>query len=284
MGCPVTSLMFTEPDCCWRRSFRRRRSVSLRTLEGFKFSTLKTPVHLLDPRTKFLIVIAVVVPALLFANIFVMIALLVSQLPLLLVGKVARRWALSLRAGVFLSALIFVVNLFTGSYLSAIALTLRFLVLLTSFSLFFMTTSPDDLGLALDRIGAVRWLSRRWLGYPNALSFTFTTAVRLVPTLAVDAQTVVDAQRSRGLELDKGNLLKRVRNYIPILIPLLLIAIRRSLELAEALESRGFPGKEGRVSLFELKFKLIDYVLLGISLAGIVLSFCVFFHYTGPTI
>ena len=106
-----------------------------------------------------------------------------------------------------------------------------------------MTTSPDDLGLALDRIGAVRWLSRKWLGYPNALSFTFTTAVRLVPTLAVDAQTVVDAQRSRGLELDRGNLLRRIRNYIPILIPLLLIAIRRSLELAEALESRGFPGK-----------------------------------------
>ncbi len=64
--------------------------MSLRTLEGFKFSTLKTPVHLLDPRTKFLIVIAVLVPALLFANIYVMIALLLSQLPLLLVGKVAR--------------------------------------------------------------------------------------------------------------------------------------------------------------------------------------------------
>src|SRR2546425_9944248 len=212
-----------------------------------------------------------------------MIALLVSQLPLLLVGKVARRWALSLRAGVFLSALIFVVNLFTGSYLSAIALTLRFLVLLTSFSLFFMTTSPDDLGLALDKIGAVRWLSRRWLGYPNALSFTFTTAVRLVPTLAVDAQTVVDAQRSRGLELDKGNLLKRVRNYIPILIPLLLIAIRRSLELAEALEARGFPGKEGRTSLFELRFKPVDFVLLGISLAGVGFAFWGFLHPRGRT-
>jgi len=76
--------------------------------------------------------------------------------------------------------------------------------------------------------------------------------------MAVDAQTVVDAQRSRGLELDKGNLLKRVRNLIPILIPLLLIAIRRSLELAEA---RGFPGKEGRTSLFELRFKPVDYLL-----------------------
>src|SRR5437016_12388304 len=117
-----------------------------------------------------------------------MIALLVSQLPLLLVGKVARRWALSLRAGVFLSGLIFVVNLFTGPYLSAIALTLRFLVLLTSFSLFFMTTSPDDLGLALARMGAVRWSARRWLGYPTALSFTSTTAVRPVPPSALHAQ------------------------------------------------------------------------------------------------
>jgi energy-coupling factor transport system permease protein len=236
----------------------------------------------LDPRSKFLLVVAVVIPALLFASVWVMIILLLSQLPLLFVGRVASRWALSLRAGVFLSALIFVVNYFTGSLFSAIALTLRFLVLLTSFSLFFMTTSPDDLGLALDRIRAIRWLSRKWLGYPNALSFTFTTAVRLVPTLAVDAQTVVDAQRSRGLELDKGNLLRRIRNYVPILIPLLLIAIRRSLELAEALESRGFPGKEGRTSLFELKLKRADYLVLGVSAAAIALSGWVYLHYKIP--
>lgn len=256
--------------------------MSLRTLEGFKFSSLKTPIHRLDPRTKFSLVVGLIVPSLLFANIYVMVGLLLFQLPFLFLGRVARRWALSLRAGVFLSALIFVVNLFTGSFLSAVALTLRFLVLLTAFSLFFMTTSPDDLGLALDKIGFVRWLSRRWLGYPNALSFTFTTAVRLVPTLAVDAQTVVDAQRSRGLELDKGNLLKRIRNYIPILIPLLLIAIRRSLELAEALESRGFPGKEGRVSLFQLKLRLADVLIIVLSLGIVLVSFWIFLHYRIP--
>src|SRR5438128_7091564 len=98
-----------------------------------------------------------------------MIALLLSQLPLLLVGKVARRWALSLRAGVFLSALIFVVNLFTGSYLSAIALTLRFLVLLTSFSLFFMTTYAVDLVIAMVRIETVSVLSRLWIGFPHEI-------------------------------------------------------------------------------------------------------------------
>ncbi len=258
--------------------------MSLRALEGFKFSSKDTVVHRLDPRAKFLLVVAFVVPALLFASIYVMVGLLLVQVPLIVAGRVTKRWALSLRAGLFLSALIFIVNLFTSSVLFALALTLRFLVFLTSFSVFFMTTSPDDLGLAIDRIGFVRWLSRRWLGFPNALSFTFTTAVRLVPTLAADAQTVVDAQRSRGLELDRGNLLKRVRNYVPILIPLLLIAIRRSLELAEALESRGFPGKEGRTPLFQLKFGRVDYGLLLASLAGLTGSVWVFLNYKLPLI
>src|SRR5467141_1042948 len=277
-------LTFIEPRCFWKTNCWRLGCVSLRVLNGFKFSSLRTPVHRLDPRAKFTLVIGIIVPSLLFTNIYLLVGLLLVQVPLLLVGRVTRRWVQSLRAGVFLSALIFVVNFFTGPLANAVALTLRFLLLTTTFSFFFMTTSPDDLGLAIDKVGFIRWLSRRWLGYPNALSFTFTTAVRLVPPMAVDAQTVVDAQRSRGLELDKGNLLKRVRNYIPILIPLLLIAIRRSLELAEALEARGFAGKEGRTSVCELRFKPVDYALLGISLAGIALSFWVFSHYRVPTI
>jgi len=258
--------------------------VSLKALEGFKFSTLKTPIHQLDPRAKFLLIVALVIPALFFASIYVMIFLLLLQIPLLMLGRVLTRWAWSMRRAVFLSVLIFLVNLFTSTIFSAVALTMRFLVLLTTFSLFFMTTSPDDLGLAIDKVRPIRWLSRKWLGYPNALSFTFTTAVRLVPTMAADAQTVVDAQRSRGLELDKGNFLKRIRNYVPILIPLLLIAIRRSLELAEALESRGFPGKEGRVNLFELKFKPVDYYVIASSMLGLAVSAWVFFNYKIPTI
>ena len=258
--------------------------MSLRVVEGFKFSSLKTPVHRLDPRTKFLIVLGVVIPSLLFMNVYIMLGLLLVQVPLLVVGRVSRRWMLSLRAGLILSGLIFFVNWYVQSLTVAIAFTMRFLVLMSASSLFFMTTSPDDLGLALDKIGFIRWLSKKWLGYPNGLSFLFTTTVRFVPTMAVDAQTVVDAQRSRGLELDKGNLFKRIRNYVPILIPLFLLAVRRSLELAEALESRAFPGVENRVSLFQLKLRPVDYVFLTVSISGIIMSFWIFFHYKVPVL
>ena len=239
-----------------------RSFVSLRALEAFKFYGRKTFVHNLDPRGKSVFILSVFVVSLLSMNLYLLVGLFLVHIPFLIGGRVLRRWLYSVRAGALLAGVIFLANLLTGSGIfSALALTVRFLVLLTTFSLFFMTTSPDDLGLALDKIGIVRWLSRRWLGFPSALSFTFTTAVRLVPTLAVDAQTVIDAQRSRGLELDRGNLLRRVRNYVPILIPLLLVAIRRSLELAEALEARGFPGRKDRTSLYELKFKTVDYLL-----------------------
>lgn len=249
-------------------------------MEGFKFYGRKTFVHRLDPRAKAGFILTVFVVSLLFTNLYILTGLFLVHIPFLAAAKVLRRWVYSVRAGALLAGVIFLANLFTGSgVFSALALTVRFLVLLTTFSLFFMTTSPDDLGLALDKVGFVRWLSKRWLGFPNALSFTFTTAVRLVPTLAVDAQTVIDAQRSRGLELDRGNIFRRVRNYVPILIPLLLVAIRRSLELAEALEARGFPGREGRTSLYELKFQPADILLVAGSLAVLAVSFWVFFFH-----
>jgi energy-coupling factor transport system permease protein len=130
-----------------------------------------------------------------------------------------------------------------------------------------MTTSADDLGLALEQIHA-----------PYTIAFTFTTAVRLVPTMAVDAQTVVDAQRSRGLELDKGNFMKRIRNYVPILIPLIISAIRRSVELAEALEARGFGATEKRTSIVTLKMQWTDYVVIVLTLIGMGIAVYVYLH------
>ncbi|MEM2385372.1 MAG: energy-coupling factor transporter transmembrane component T, partial [Candidatus Bathyarchaeia archaeon] len=129
-----------------------------------------------------------------------------------------------------------------------------------SFSIFFLTTSPDHLGLALEQ-------SR----VPYEFCFAFTTAVRFVPVLAEEAQTIMDAQKARGLELEKGNFLKRVRNYIPILIPLIISAIRRSLELAEAMESRAWGATKKRTNLYVLKLRCGDY-LFAVMTVGILVT------------
>jgi len=194
------------------------------------------------------------------------------QIPIVLLAKVQREWIRSMRGAAFLAAIIFATN-FVFSYIyggyhftpmlleSAIALTFRFVVLVESFSVFFLTTSPDHLGLALEQSHV-----------PYEFCFAFTTAVRFVPVLAEEAQTIMDAQKARGLELEKGNFMKRIRNYIPILIPLIVSAIRRSLELAEAMESRAWGAIKKRTNLYELKMRRGDYILLMLTMVLLVVA------------
>jgi len=246
--------------------------LSLRFVQGFKFTKLDSPIHKLDPRSKFCLMIGFFASALMFTNIFALLTIYLAQIPVVLLARTLKRWLQSMRGILVYAAFIFIMNLIFGTALvQAIAFSIRFLGVVSAFSIFFMTTSADDLGLALEQIHA-----------PYTIAFTFTTAVRLVPTMAVDAQTVVDAQRSRGLELDKGNFMKRIRNYVPILIPLIISAIRRSVELAEALEARGFGATEKRTSIVTLKMRWADYVVIFLTLIGIAIALYVYLHVPLP--
>ena len=238
--------------------------------DGLRFRRVSSPIHNLDPRIKFVYACIIFVIAILFWELLPLIVLFLMQIPFVIVARVKREWARSMKGASFLAAIIFFVN-FIYSFLSsgyrvalpaleyASAMTLRFVVLVESFSIFFLTTSPDHLGLALEQSHV-----------PYEFCFAFTTAVRFVPVLAEEAQTIMDAQKARGLELEKGNFLKRVRNYIPILIPLIVSAIRRSLELAEAMESRAWGAAKKRTNLYVLKLRKGDYLFMLLTIGILV--------------
>ena len=252
--------------------------------DGLKFRKVYSPIHDLDPRMKFIYVIAVFIAAILFNAIFPLLVLFVMQIPFVLLARVQRQWLRSLRGALFLALFIFVLNVagsfFTQGYTltaanweNAASMTLRFVVLVESFSVFFLTTSPDHLGLALEQSHV-----------PYEFSFAFTTAIRFVPVLAEEAQTIMDAQKARGLELEKGNFMKRIRNYIPILIPLIVSAIRRSLELAEAMESRAWGAVKKRTNLYSLKLHRGDFALFGIIVILLVLTAYTLLYVPIPTV
>jgi len=252
--------------------------------DGLKFRKGYSPIHNLDPRMKFFYVCVIFVVAILFSQLLVLLALFIMPLPFVLLAGVQKEWLRSLRGAAFLATFIFIVNiastfLTSGNVLtvvnieSAVAMTLRFVVLVESFSVFFLTTSPDHLGLALEQTRV-----------PYEFAFAFTTAVRFVPVLAEEAQTIMDAQKARGLELEKGGFLKRIRNYIPILIPLIVSAIRRSLELAEAMESRAWGATKKRTNLYELKLHRGDFILLAISFLILIASIYLYFYVNIPMI
>lgn len=251
---------------------------------GLKFRKVSSPIHNLDPRIKFIYVCAIFIVAILFSQILPLIALLFIQIPFVILAKIRGQWFQSMRGAAFLAAVIFLTN-FVFSFISAgyivtgknlenaIALTLRFVVLVGSFSVFFLTTSPDHLGLALEQTRV-----------PYEFVFAFTTAVRFVPVLAEEAQTIMDAQKARGLELERGNFLKRIRNYVPILIPLIVSAIRRSLELAEAMESRAWGATKKRTNLYVLKMHKGDFLLIAITIAIVASAFYVRYFVPIPSL
>jgi len=252
--------------------------------DGLKFRRVYSPIHNLDPRIKFIYVCAVFVAAILFSELIPLIVLFLLPIPFVLLAGVQKEWLRSLRGAAFLAGFIFVVNVasvfFTSGYVltaaaveNAVAMTLRFVVLVESFSVFFLTTSPDHLGLALEQ-------SR----VPYEFAFAFTTAVRFVPVLAEEAQTIMDAQKARGLELEKGGVLKRIRNYVPVLIPLIVSAIRRSLELAEAMESRAWGATKKRTNLYALRLRRGDFLLLAITVGVLVVAVYVRWYVAIPSI
>jgi energy-coupling factor transport system permease protein len=252
--------------------------------EGFKFRKVSSVIHTLDPRVKFFFVCILFVMAIMFTQLLALAVLFFIPLPFVFMARVNRQWLRSLRGAALLAIFIFATNFIIGYFYPsssipnvdgaidtpmeyfalferAAAMTLRFIVLIASFSVFFLTTSPDHLGLALQQSHI-----------PYEFCFAFTTAVRFVPVLAEEAQTIMDAQKARGLELESGNIIKRIRNYIPILIPLIVNAIRRSLELAEAMESRAWGASDKRTNLYKLNLKRADIILVIISVLMLTLA------------
>jgi len=221
-------------------------------LEGFKFRRGQSFIHRADPRMKFILSLAFMTSAVLIMRPEILLSILVVQMLILASGRCLRDWLRSLKGLLLLLALIFAAQmLVTWSWISAITYSLRFIVVTSTMSWFFLTTSPDDLGLSLEQIGV-----------PSDFSFAFTMAIRFVPVIGNEFQSVYDAQRSRGLEMEKGNFIQRIRNYVPIMVPVFVDTIRRTYEIADAMEVRAFGAKPKRTRLNILVVKPTDWALL----------------------
>ncbi|MEM2821010.1 MAG: energy-coupling factor transporter transmembrane component T, partial [Thermoproteota archaeon] len=187
-------------------------------------------MHRLDPRSKFLLSIMLMSFSIVFLNAHVLLAILIFQIVLLGLSKTLREWVYSLRGLIFFFAIIFITQiLFSGSLFTGFILSLRLIVLSSSMSWFFLSSTPEDIGRAMS---AAR--------IPLELTFSFIMAIRFIPVIYDEFQSIYDAQRSRGLELEKGGFRTKIRNLMPILIPLLVGTIRRTYEIADAMEVKAF--------------------------------------------
>ena len=122
----------------------------------------------------------------------------------------------------------------------ALASTGRILIVVSSFIWFALTTRPDRLMTALAQ-----------RGLPASLAYTIVATIQIVPRFQARAATIIDAQRSRGLETE-GSLLRRAQAVVPLVVPLILSSLVDVEERALAIESRAFNRPGPKTSLAEI--------------------------------
>ena len=145
----------------------------------------------------------------------------------------------------------------------------RIVLLVISAFLLTYTTSPILLTDGLEQL----LNPCKKIGMPvHELSMMMSIALRFIPTLVEETDKIIAAQKARGADFESGNLLRRTKALIPILVPLFISAFRRADDLAIAMECRCYHGGEGRTRLHQLKYRTADYVAL---LIGVVLCVAV---------
>ncbi|MGD8192744.1 energy-coupling factor transporter transmembrane component T family protein [Brevibacillus ginsengisoli] len=141
----------------------------------------------------------------------------------------------------------------------AIYMSIRLTLLVLVSSILTLTTAPMDLTDGLERLFA----PLKKLRVPvHEMALMLSIALRFIPTLLEETEKIMKAQMARGADFETGNILQRVKNMLPIIIPLFISAFRRAEELALAMEARGYHGGDHRTRLKQLRFTRNDGVLL----------------------
>jgi len=140
---------------------------------------------------------------------------------------------------------------------SGIFLTLRFVLLIIGTSLLTFTTSPIALTDGLESLMS----PLKKLRFPaHELAMMMSIALRMIPTLMEEAERIIKAQQARGADFETGNIMRRAKALIPVLVPLFVSAFRRAEDLALAMESRCYHGGEGRTRMKIYRAGWIDLV------------------------
>ena len=249
----------------------------------------KSPVHLLDPRCK-LIMLVVYIVALFTASgpvsyglmlAFLLITVKISTIPPKSIVKGMKPLIMIL---VFTGVLnlffttgegkplvdFWIITIYKEGLVRAVFMVLRILMLISCTFLLTYTTSPIAL---TDGLEALMNPLKKLKVPVHELSMMMCIALRFIPTLIEETDKIMNAQKARGADFESGSIMDRAKALIPILVPLFISAFRRADELATAMECRCYQGGEGRTKMKLLRYTIWDFRAFGI---GVLLLIAVF--------
>ncbi|MFQ5552215.1 MAG: energy-coupling factor transporter transmembrane component T family protein [Thermoplasmata archaeon] len=273
-------------------------------LSAFRYRSGETPLHRLDPRAKLVIVASLILYLWLWMDLRLVLIVLLPLGFLISVGRLGGPLAGSLRVYAILALFLVPLNAFLHSIytyppghgvvllpltpletplLGELAITreallfsllvyTRIVLMLVAASIFFLTTSLDDVeGLLLS------------LRVPYFFVLTLSLAFRFIPTLVDEAGRIREAQMARGLDLESGGRLRRAwRAVMPLFLPLFVSVLRRSVRLGEAMEARATFAYPTRTNSIDLAVHRADVLVSAAAVA--LLSAALVFRFVSASV
>lgn len=229
-------------------------------------------LHKTDPRVKIVLLIAYIVAVFLAGNflslaavaVFLAVAIIFSSVP---IGSVLR----SVKAIFILIVFMFVLNVLfhvkkeddtvyfwvvtKEGLISAAFLSVRLILLVIGSSLLTLTTTPVSLTDGLESLLKPLALVK----FPvHDLALVMSIALRFIPTLANETDRIISAQKARGADFESGNIISRIKALVPVLVPLIVSALRRADELGDAMDARCYSGSKNRTKYKKLRLTFRD--------------------------
>lgn len=259
----------------------------LRDITIGQYYSVDSVIHSLDPRVKLFGVLLFIISLFTFGNIFSYCLATIILIVVITVSKIPFKYVIrGLKPLLILLLFTTVLNLFTtkgevlihiwklsitkeGIFL-AVHIFVRLMYLIIASSLLTLTTTPTRLTDAMEKV--MRPLNK--INVPvHEVAMMMSIALRFIPILVDETDKIMKAQSARCMDFEHGNIIKRLKNLVPLLIPLFISAIRRANDLALAMEARCYQGGEGRTKMRELKYVKTDYIAYGFICMYFAVSF-----------
>lgn len=169
-----------------------------------------------------------------------------------------------------------IINVTDVGLLNAGFLVARITLIVLGTSLLTLTTSPVEIADGLESL----LTPLKWIKFPvHEFALIMSIALRFIPTLLDETDRIIKAQKARGADFESGNIFKKAKALIPVLIPLLISSFRRADELADAMDARCYSGSKNRTKYKKMRLGWRD--LIGTLIIAGLITGIVFLNVTG---
>ena len=244
-----------------------------------QYYPVKSLIHSLDARAKIILMVAYIVMVF-FADsffsygvlsLFLIGVILLSRVPLLKVLQSLKTVMILIVFTVIMSVLFYsgnesdllwswgIIKIYNSGLINAGKMVLRLILIVLGPMVVTFTTTAVALTNGIESV----LKPFKLIGLPvHTLAMIMSIALRMIPSLVEETDKIQSAQKARCADFESGNLIKRAKAMIPILIPLFVSAFRRADELADAMDARCYRGAKGRTKMNKAQFRLRDALSL----------------------